>query len=386
MSFDDRVFRDRQTYFLFAAFAVNGYASNGMAAILDPLRHELGVSPTFISLYPTTFAVALILVGLFAGWVVPRFGHRVTMTASIVLTLIGAIGLATPWVATTLLAVGLLGIGGGLRSNVVPVAFTARYGRRANAVFSEATGWASAAAVVAPFAVAAAIALAGAWRLGYVGPLLLGCLALLAWTLRLRLAEPGTVQRVASAEGKEMGPGRMRWRWMDLVLAVAIEFATMFWAATALREWHGVSEAQAPALMALYVIGMVVTRLIATPLTKGRRPSSVVLWSCAVAVAGFFIFWAAPGPVLAAIGLFISGLGVGLLAPMATARLVVAWPRSPDLAAARGTLAIGMAVGVAPFALAALASVSTLHLAYLLVPAMIVIIASHAVMVRIHNP
>ena len=59
----------------------------------------------------------------------------------------------------------------------------------------------------------------------------------------------------------------------------------------------------------------------------------------------------------------------------ALARLVAAWPQDRDRAAARGALASGVAIGGAPFLLAALSDAFGLRAAYLIVPALLVVLA-----------
>jgi len=94
--------------------------------------------------------------------------------------------------------------------------------------------------------------------------------------------------------------------------------------------------------------------------------------SAAVALAGFAVFWTAPGIALAAAGLVVMGTGVALLYPLSLARVVAAWPDRPDGAAARAGLASGVAIGVSPLVLAALADLVGLRTAYVLVPCILV--------------
>ena len=69
--------------------------------------------------------------------------------------------------------------------------------------------------------------------------------------------------------------------------------------------------------------------------------------------------------------------------PAALARLVAAWPDDRDSAAARGALASGVAIGGAPFLLAALSDAFGLRAAYLIVPVLLILLALQTVvMVR----
>jgi fucose permease len=151
-----------------------------------------------------------------------------------------------------------------------------------------------------------------------------------------------------------------------------VEFCLVFWAADAFTEWHGAGPAAAPVLAATFLLGMALVRAASSKLTKGRHPQVVMLAACGVAGIGFAGFWAWPNTIGAAIGLLIAGGGVALLYPAALARLVAAWPDDRDRAAARGALASGLAIGGAPFLLAALSDAVGLRAAYLIVPGLLI--------------
>jgi len=98
--------------------------------------------------------------------------------------------------------------------------------------------------------------------------------------------------------------------------------------------------------------------------------------SIGVAAAGFALFWSAPILVLAAAGLAVTGLGVALLYPTIVSLVVATWPDAPDRAAARAALASGLAIGVTPFLLGRLSDTIGLRAAYLIVPALLVVLAT----------
>jgi MFS family permease len=152
----------------------------------------------------------------------------------------------------------------------------------------------------------------------------------------------------------------------------------VFWAAAAFADWHGAGPAAAPALAALFLLGMAVGRAAAAPLTTGRHPLAVVVAACVTAGAGFLAFWGLPTTVGAAAGLFVAGLGTALLYPVTLSRVVAAWPRHRDRASARAALASGLAIGVAPTLLATAAETVGLRTAYLIVPVLLVALGVHA--------
>src|SRR5262249_8738073 len=138
--------------------------------------------------------------------------------------------------------------------------------------------------------------------------------------------------------------------WLEVLLAVSVEFCMVFWAASAVTEWHGASDGLAPAVASLYLVGMAAGRSLAVPITtRVARDRTLMLVCVAVAAAGFVLFWSAPWLALAGAGLALTGLGVALMYPTTVSRTVAAWPHAPDRAAARAALASGLAIGGAPF-------------------------------------
>jgi hypothetical protein len=92
------------------------------------------------------------------------------------------------------------------------------------------------------------------------------------------------------------------------------------------------------------------------------------------------LVWLAPAPALSAAGLLVTGLGVALLYPTTVSRLVAAWPHAPDRAAAVAALGSGLAIGSAPFVLGRLSDVTNLRTAYLIVPALLIVLAVRGAM------
>jgi MFS family permease len=379
--------RDHVTLALYAAQGVLGFWLNGLGAILVPLRRELDVDRAQVAFYPSLFAVALIVVGVTGGGVVERLGHRTAMLFSLSGMALGAVLLTAPQRGVTLVGALLLGTGSAVSIQVVPAALTRRHRAASAAAIGEANAVSSAASFLAPAAVAAAIAIGVGWRTGYLLPALpvaIGLIALFAVHPRLRgwlssdtaaVPDPAVAQ---APHGPGYGPGALLPRWVDLVLAISAEFCLVFWAADAFEDWHDAGSALAPALATLFLLGMAVVRFGAARLTAGRHPAGIVLACCAVALFGFGLFWASPWLATSALGLLVAGAGIALLYPVTLARLVAAWPHAQDRAAARGALASGMAIGIAPLVLARLADEAGLRAAYLVVPALLLLLVVQA--------
>jgi MFS family permease len=344
---------------------------NGLGAVLPPLQRELRVSRGEVAFYPSLFAAGLVVVGLVGGPLVTRLGRVAALRLAIAGLLLGGLLLAAPVRVVTLLGALLLGLAAALLIQLVPAVLAGYQPHASTARIGEANALASAASVVAPLAVSGALVLGVGWRAGYLAvPLLaLAAIALPAW----RLVLPEASHTVgASQTGTQAA---MLGRWVDLVVAVSVEFCFVFWAASAFIAWDHASLSQAPALASLFLVGMATARALSARIIRRISSPRILMLVCAgVAAAGFGLFWAAPTLVLASAGLLLAGLGVALLYPTTVSRVVAAWPQAPDKAAARAALGSGLAIGGAPFLLAQLSDGIGLRSAFLIVPALLLVL------------
>ena len=349
---------------------------NGMGAVLAPLQRDLNVSRGDVAFYPSLFAAGLVVVGLTGGALVGRIGRTAALRLAIAGMMLGGLLLATPARFATLAGALLLGLGGAVLVQLGPALLAALHPQAPTAAVGEANALASAASVIAPLAVSAALVSGLGWRFGYLGPVLLA-LAILtvpAWRMTMPEASGASDVSVGAAPAPLLG------LWADVLVAVSAEFCFIFWAPSALIEWDHASLGQAPALASLFLVGMASARALSVPITRRLGGARALILTCSgVAAGGFLLFWGAPNVVLAAAGLLVAGLGVALLYPTTVSRVVAVWPHAPDRAAAWAALASGLAIGVAPFLLARLSDVIGLRIAYLIVPALLLVLAVRGV-------
>jgi MFS family permease len=365
--------RGYATWLLYGVFGCMAFMLNGLGAVLAPLQRELHVSRGEVAFYPSLFAVGLLVVGLAGGPFVGRIGRPRALRLAVVVLVLGGLLIAAPVRIATLLGAFLIGLGSALLIQLVPAVLAAIHPSAPAARIGEANALASAASVFAPLAVSAALAAGLGWRTGYLAPplLALAFVALPVW--RLALPNAGSPM-VDSPSGT---PAPMLGRWVDLLVAVSVEFCMIFWAASAFIAWYHASPSQAPALASLFLVGMAIARGLSAPIIHRIPEPRVLLLVCtAGAAAGFALFWVAPTLVFAAAGLLLAGLGVALLYPTTVSRVVAAWPHKPDRAAARAALGSGIAIGGAPFLLAQLSDAIGLRAAFLIVPALLLVLAA----------
>jgi MFS family permease len=378
--------RQRSTWLLYAVLACLGFLLNGLGAVLAPLQADLQVSRAQVAFYPSLFAAGLLAVGAVGGPLVARAGRPLALQAALAALLLGGPLLAVPARPATLAGAILLGAGSALLIQLVPALLAGLHPQAVTTALGEANAASSVAAVLAPLAVAAALAGGLGWRLGYLALPLAALALLLPGARRTALPAPPDLRPGSPADDQAAAP--MLGPWTGVLLAVSAEFCMVFWAPSALADWHQATADQAPAVAALFLLGMAGGRALAAPATR-RLPTArgVLLAGSGLAAAGFAVFWAAPTLALAGVGLLVAGLGVALLYPATVSRAVAAWPHAPDRAAARAALASGLAIGGAPFLLARLADATGgLRLAYLLVPLLLLGLAVHAATDRRHQP
>src|SRR5262249_18099931 len=147
----------------------------------------------------------------------------------------------------------------------------------------------SAASVLAPLAVAGALAGGLGWRAGYLAaPLgLLAVVALFAWHVPIPDAAQPHDDTPIGSRAALIGP------WIGVVRAVSVEFCMVFWAASAVGDWHHASAGLAPAVASLFLVGMAVGRSFAVPVSRRLRGHRPLMLTCvAIAGGGFALFWA----------------------------------------------------------------------------------------------
>ncbi|MER6808734.1 MFS transporter [Spirillospora sp. NPDC000708] len=367
--------RTRGTLGLYGALGCLGYMLTALGAILPQLREERGLPRGEVALYPSAFALGLVIVGLVGHRLAGRLGRYAPPAALTALVAGAAIMAAGGGRLGAGLGALVLGLGGAGLVQLIPAALRALHGGDGTVPIGEANAVASTASVLAPLAIGAAVAHGPGWRPAFVVPPLAVAAVLLI--TRLTVAPPAAV---AVPPAADRAPRTFRSRWLDLVLAVGTEFCMMFWAADFLGSVKSLSAGTAAMFSTAFVLGMALARAAAAPLVRlaRGRPDRLVAAAAGVGLAGFAVLWTAPAPFAVA-GLLVVGLGVALLYPVILGQALAAWPSQPARASARCALASGVAIGTAPLVLGALADLTTLRAAVFVAPALLLALLARRV-------
>jgi MFS family permease len=404
-----RLDRDRLTRLTYAQLGTYGYFLYGFGPSVPLLRDDLGVSNAVGGLHGTALATGSVLAGLSFARLVARLGRAAVLRLGLAGLAAGVLVLClAPVLPLTLLGALVCGLFGSFVVTGSIVVLGVRHGPAGPAAISEANAGAAGAGLVAPLLVGAGVSVGIGWRPGL---LVAAVLAAVVWVVsrrELRVAGPDRTgatevattaadaaagpasgaEAVGPASGAEAAggqggrdaPGRLPgayWlAWAVLVACIGVEFCLTFWAADSLREHTGAGSAAATAGVTAIVAGMFAGRLSGGWVALRVRPGPLLLLAIATAAVGFGIFWASTAPVAALAGLVVCGVGVALQYPVGAAIAVAASAGRPDRAAAFMSLAAGLASGVAPFALGAVADQVGTHTAFLIVPGLLAVAAA----------
>lgn len=373
-----RLHRDRFTLTLYGGFVMWGWLLYSFNPSVPLLARELGVSNAQAGLHGTAMAVGAILAAAVTPRVVRRLGRRAAVVGAGAVLAVGTALLTTGTaLGVTLGGVVVIALGGNVMISAAQAALADHHGPAASAAVTEANGVGSGIGLVGPLAVGACVAAGWGWRpaVAVTAVLAVGTAVLVrrlpgdgALGRGLRAADPGThVPAVVPAVRAS------RWFLVTIVAAIAVENATTYWATDLVRERTGAGAGIATATTAGLVAGMTLIRFVVGPLSLRVSPARLLAAAFGVAVAGWAVLWTATSAPVALAGLFLAGLGYGAHYPLGISLLLGASGGRTDAAQARATVAGGLAIGIAPFVLGALADVVGSHTAFVVVPVVAVV-------------
>jgi len=321
-----------------AMFATNGLAFGSWVPRLPEVRDALGIGDAALGLTLLGGGVGGLTMSLASGRIVDRFGSRRTMVASSLAlsSLIPLIALAPspPVLFAVLVAIGALDGVTDVAQNAQAIELQRRRERsllsRMHAAWSIGT---LAGGLVASRAAAADVSLT--LQLALTALVLAGvCL-----TAAPRLLPGGTAPQLLPASPALPGevvepargpveppPSRAAPRRLLLLLfamgaaAVLTEIPPTEWAALLMGQRHDVGPGAAGLAFVAFTAGMVVGRLGGDAVVDRIGSERTRRTGAVVALVGFVIIVAAPGPVLTLAGFSIAGIGASSQFPMAIRR------------------------------------------------------------------
>ena len=356
--------RDALTWLMYGMLGVYNYLLSGLGPLMPSLRQELHLSYTVTSLHFSAWAVGMILAGVVGDRLVRAWGRRVVFW-------LGAAGLALGAVALTLarqpvLTIGsvlLMGTVGSLALVLIPAVLADRHGARRTLAIVEANILSAATGALAGVFIGLGQATPAGWRGAW---LLILLVPLFLFARYGGVPLPPPPARADQRQQVGRLPAAYWAYWVTVVLAVGVEFSLIFWGADFLIA-AGLDVRAAATTVSLFLWGMVAGRLVGRHVAQRLAAERLLPVALSISAVGFLLYWLSPLLPLTILGLFVAGLGVANLFPVAAALALGAAPGLTNEGGARLSFASGTAILAAPLLLGALADANGIKLAYAIV-------------------
>lgn len=375
--------RDRFFWIVATQTAIINFYLGGFGPAQALLRADQGTSLTVAGLHGTALGVAAI----FAGYANPHFAHRFgrerTSWIGLGVFSIGLIIFAlSPPVFFTLPATLIAGFGTSMVINTMMASMSEHYGKAAKDAIPQANGVASIGFIFGTALIGSiAVFFPSLWRIGllFAIPVVI--------VLFLIGRDKDSEEHVPDESGPQNGKlSRRFWlSWVGFVACISSEFATSFWAATLLRERVGSSAAISTVAVVAFGSGMAVGRWYGSLVLKRFKLDTQLLLGMSLQFIGFMAFWLSHSMPISLISLFVIGLGISFQFALASIRLISFSDGRPDLAIGFSSLAAGIAIAAAPFALGVLGDAFGISRAYLMVPILITIAITIVKFIPLHT-
>jgi MFS family permease len=351
---------NRDVLLPFTRLSLSAFMLYGIGYVVPLLRRDLDINDATAGLHASGIAIGTIIAGLSADRVSRRIGISVVAALATVLVAASSLIIAlAPNVTLTLAGTTLMGIGGGTILAWVNHSLSALGGHRARVAVARANLIGLLAGLASPLAIAAVESVGANGRLALILPVPI--VAIVELIQRRRGIRVEAVVELATAPATE-GDGRPThrrlpaayWRtWLVMVLGISLEFGVVFWGASLIGLNTAASTSEATTAAAAFLVGMLAARL-ALSAGIGTRASRLRLLPGALTavIVGALIAWQADSVAIAALGLFICGIGVGPLYPVTVAFALSLVPDNANAGAVRATLGTGVALTSVPFLLA----------------------------------
>lgn len=363
----------RDSYFWTIAlqtFAVNFFlGSFGPAQPL--LRADQHTSLTIAGLHGTAMGIASICAGLLNPHLAHRFGRDNTAWIGLGVFCIGILILVfAPPVQLTIPGALIAGFGTSTVINNFVTSLNNHYGKAAPFAVMQANGIGSTGYIFGTVTVGTiANVFRDHWRLG-----LLTILPIVAYLYFVR-RDKSLKNHVPSEHGPQNGKLSVKFwfAWVGFVAIISSEFATSFWAAALVRDRTNASPAISTLAIVALGTGMAIGRWYGAQILRKFEPDTQLKIFIGTQFIGFSILWLSHRLPLSIAAVLIIGLGISSQFALGSLRLIGLSDRRPDLAIGKSSMAAGLAIGGAPFALGLLGDHLGISRAYLMVPVLIAI-------------
>ncbi len=373
--------RDRFTWLAYGMLGFFAFMQSAPGQLMPFLRDELDLSYTVGGLHMSALAFGMVLAGLGGEGLAVRIGRWAMFWIGGGGLVVGAMLLILgQHPAITIAGTLVMGTIGGLLLTTIQATLSDQHGDQRAYALTEANVAASLCAMFAPLLIGGFESIDVGWR----GALVVA--AILWGVAALRFARTVTVPPLSNAHTQHGGEAsstiplskRFWVYWGALVLGTSVEWCVVFWGADFLDTVVALRTEMASLLMTVFFAAMVFARLAASRLTRHQPAETLLLYAVAITLVGLPLFWLSPVAVLNVVGLFIAGLGIANLFPLALAAATNAAPERADAASARILIGTGTAILSMPLLLGSLADVVGLKTAFGMAAVLLLLTATFA--------
>ena len=368
--------RDRLTWAAFSGLLAFGVLNAVLGPALPYIRAVEHISYVVGALHQVAFAVGGGLAGLLATRAEAYLSRDLTIRLGLAGAALAALGLgygnAVVLTVLAALVMSLLGTSALVR---LWAALADAHGEWRTVAMAEGEVSVSLGSVVAPLLVGGLAATSLGWRFAFVsGAVIVGVSVLAMGAVRIPppAALPARRSRRTGTAPRRFSPPPT----LVVVFAiVALEFSLSFWLASYLNDSVHISRGLAVIMVAGLYAANLAGRLLASRLARRATTERLLGASLIVALAGLPILLAADGVALAAIGILVTGVGIGAMFPLTSSLHVGASARTADSAVGQvlAIAAIGQLVG--PLAVGGVAQATGLRVGLLTLPALVLLAA-----------
>ncbi len=363
--------RDRAFWTISAQIALVNFYLGGFGPAQPLLREDQGTSLTIAGLHGTAMGLASIIAGALNPYLVHKFGRNRASWLGLGLFAAGIVMFVyCQPVQLTLLATLLGGVGTSTVINNMVTSISHHYKEDAGIALPQSNAIGSAGYVSGTLLVGTLAGTSLSWRYG----LLLA--APLSLILYIFGREKDADEHVPDLDGPQRGKlsPQFWFAWIGFVACISSEFATTFWAAALLRDRVESTAAISTVCIVALGTGMGIGRWFGGPALKRFKLDHQIQIIIGTQFIGFAIFWFSHILWVSLISLLVMGLGISMQFALSSIRLIGLSDNRPDLAIGKSSLAAGIAIGGAPFALGLLGdTLGSISRAYIMVPVLIAI-------------
>jgi fucose permease len=358
-------------YFMLAYFAYLQTATIGPLASF--LRDELKLNYAEGALHGSAYAAGMILAGILGSTITRRWGRSATfwgggagMAAGALCLILGQSTLVT---IPSTFVMGLLGT---LLLSAINASLSDKHGPQRAIALTEANIAASISSTLAPLLLGGLAGIGLGWRAAILVAVLVWIVGT-ALTYRISIPANETVSQTTQHKAGKL-PTAFWIFWSLGALGGALEAGIGFWGATLLNKTAGMPLETASGLVSVMFAAMVVGRIVGSRLTRRYNTSKLLLSTIIIVVVGFPIFWLATVPLLNVVGLFIVGLGIANLFPLALSASTSAAAAQSDTATAYISLGAGVSILVVPQVIGLIADQVGIHTAFAFIGVIVITI------------